>query len=171
MPQRIIDYGRIYPGICRIYILDHMTTALPKQIRIFNAILGKLGIMELKEDLVMQASSGRERSTKGLTSVELDALIRDLNQKQNTSTRSVSHRVAEPVEAKANNMRKRILSLCYTLGWTKFDQQKLRSVVDMERLEAWLTKYGYLHKALNEYAVIELPKLVTQFENLVKSTL
>lgn len=147
-----------------------MTTALPKQIRIFNAILGKLGIMEMKEDFVMQACSGRVRSTKELTSVELDALIRDLNQK--TKQKAAAHPVrVDPERVKANNMRKRILSLNYTLGWTTFDQQKLRHVVDMERLEAWLKKYGYLHKPLNDYTVKELPILVTQFENLVKTTI
>jgi hypothetical protein len=34
--------------------------------------------------------------------------------------------------------------------------------IDMERVNAWCVKHGYLHKKLNAYTYEELPKLVTQ---------
>ena len=70
-----------------------------------------------------------------------------------------------------DRMRKRILSICYSIGWTRFNIEKRRHEVDMERLEAWLLKYGYLHKPLNDYTYMELPELVTQAERVLLSTL
>ena len=72
---------------------------------------------------------------------------------------------------KMDRMRKRILSMCYSIGWTRYNPEKRRQEVDMDRLEAWLLKYGYLHKPLNDYTYMELPALVTQAERLLLSTL
>jgi hypothetical protein len=72
---------------------------------------------------------------------------------------------------RSNNMRRRILSICYSIGWTQFDDDKKKMVVNMDKLNAWLLKYGYLHKPLNKYSRQELPLLVTQFEKLETTVL
>ena len=66
-------------------------------------------------------------------------------------------------------MRKRILSLCYEYGWVKFSEAKKRHQVDFDRLDAWMFRYGYLKKKLNQYKYAELPALVTQFEKVLES--
>jgi len=43
--------------------------------------------------------------------------------------------------------------------------------LDMRRVNNWCLKYGYLHKLLDEYTYEELPKLVTQFEEVYKDML
>ena len=62
---------------------------------------------------------------------------------------------------KGNLMRRKILSLCYELGWTCGNN------VDFLKLNQWLIKYSYLHKPLNYYTPDELPKLITQFQDTV----
>jgi hypothetical protein len=41
----------------------------------------------------------------------------------------------------------------------------------MQRIYAWVEKYGYLHKHLNKYTYEELPKLVSQAEQCYYSFL
>jgi hypothetical protein len=48
------------------------------------------------------------------------------------------------------------------LGWED-DNGK----IDYGHFNAWLEKYGYLHKSLMEYTELELPELVTQLENML----
>jgi len=72
---------------------------------------------------------------------------------------------------KAGNLqRRKILSLCHELGWTYLSTGG-RIVVDMHGLNRWCENYGYLHKPLNYYTPSELPKLVTQFEQMTAKEL
>jgi hypothetical protein len=75
------------------------------------------------------------------------------------------------VDFRGQKMRRRILSLCHTLGWNVWDHHSQKHVVDWERLNSWMLKYGYLHKPLNRYSYFELGKLVTQFENMVSTSI
>lgn len=61
-----------------------------------------------------------------------------------------------------NKMRRKILSICYEMQWSE------NGKIDWKRLNGWLLKYGYLKKPLNDYTYQELPKLITQFEQLLK---
>jgi len=65
----------------------------------------------------------------------------------------------------ADLMRKKIISCCREMGWHKSGK------ADMLRIEAWVMKFGYMHKKLNDYTVQELPQLVTQAENMKRSYL
>jgi hypothetical protein len=116
------------------------------------AILNKLGYdTEDRAELVYNATAGRTKSSAELHYYECQRLIQSLSGEAN----------AEAI--KADKMRKKILSICHEMGWAN------NNAIDWPRLNNWLTKYGYLHKALTNYTVKELPKLVTQFENLLKS--
>ncbi len=133
-----------------------------QQIRIFHAILVNRGLMEMKRELVSDQSSGRTEHTTELDVHELQALINRLTDK--------SKPVALNTDREAGNrMRRRILSLCYTLGWTVMNTQTGKNNVDWEHLEQWMLKYSYLHKSLHDYTNAELPKLVTQFEKFAKT--
>ncbi|MBW7848359.1 MAG: hypothetical protein H3C41_09800 [Bacteroidales bacterium] len=138
--------------------------ATKQQLKVFHAILAKRGLMDMKPIIVSDESSGRTEHASQLTVHEMAALIKRLQ---------VNHELRfDTVKTAENRMRRRILSLCYSLGWTRYDEQKRMQTADMERLEAWLQKYGYLHKKkLNDYAYNELVKLVTQFEMFTKSEL
>lgn len=129
-----------------------MSTRTREQSIRLHTILGKLQVdAEGKQDLVFAITKGREKSTTGLTHLECNALINDLQAKLPKN------------ESKSDKMRKKILSTCHEMRWT------INGKIDFDRLNEYLLKYGYKHKELNEYTEKELPVLVTQFDNLLIS--
>jgi hypothetical protein len=141
--------------------------ATSQQIRQFRAILAKLKIMDMKDDIVLDASDGRTEHASELSQDELQQLIETLNEKSFTEETELKLRR----DYKANNMRKRIFSICHQIGWIKWSDDKNKMIVDIDKLTEWLKKYGYLHKNLNDYKYNELPKLINQFENVFKNYL
>lgn len=120
-----------------------------------HALIGKLGIdKDLKEELVAKFTSNRETSSAQMQYGECQDLINHLLQIAGGS---------HSQEWKASNkMRRKILMICHEIGW-----ETPSGKVDFSRLNAWLLKFGYLHKAnLNEYKYNELPTVVSQFEQL-----
>lgn len=71
---------------------------------------------------------------------------------------------------KGQIQRRKVLSLCHEWGLT-YPTTGGRMVVNYNALDKWMVKYSYLHKPLNYYTPSELPKLVTQFENMVAKEL
>lgn len=118
-----------------------------------HGLIGMLGIdSEQKQYLVEQYTEGRATSTKDMSTTECQALIDHLA------------KVAIDTNAdRANVMRRKAFAIAHELGWED-DQGK----VDREHFDAWLLKYGYLHKGINEYSHNELPKLLTQMEQLLQ---
>ncbi len=131
-----------------------------KKVRVIM-LLNDLGIRDLKEDLVYNATGGRTTSLRESSDEEVELMLDSLISRSPISKRKEAE----------DRMRKRILSICYNLGWTKYNSLKSRLVVDMDRLNDWIMKYGYLHKPLDEYDYTELPLLVTQAEKLLRTTL
>lgn len=127
-----------------------MSTRTKEQSIRLHTIFGKLGIGgEIKEELVYNATQGRATSSKELTHLECDSLIKSLQ---------------PDVPKEGDKQRKKILSIVHELGW-----ETPTGKIDWNALNPYLLKYGYLHKAFNDYTPKELPKLVTQFENLLRS--
>lgn len=117
----------------------------PKQIKYLFVLLNKAGLADRREDLCLGASNGRTTHASELTASESAALIKyavGLSGENNASDR----------------MRKKILSMAHEMGWETAHK------VDMERINGWCSKFGYLHKPLDQYSYQELPKLVSQFE-------
>jgi hypothetical protein len=149
--------------------IKKQSTVTVQQIRYMYLLLDSLGIRHMKEDMVSDASGGRTESVRDLTNYEMVDLTRHLESKlKGAREDAMPHK--KDISG-AERMRKRILSMCYSMGWTRFDPDKGRHTVDYERLEAWLLKYGYLHKPLDKYRYLELPTLVTQMENLMRTAL
>lgn len=133
-------------------------------------LLKDTGTDKYRHELVYSYSHGRTENSADLTDLETDELIRYLVQIQKPRAQA-DHVTRSGVDYRGQKMRRRILSLCHTLGWNVWDEGTQRHVVDWNRLNAWLLKYGYLHKSLNGYTFAELGKLVTQFENLVSTSI
>ena len=113
-------------------------------------LLNKLGIdNELKQEIVYRLTNGRTIKSSEMNVQECQAMINELN--------------AEPTMGKADKMRKKIISLFRKMGYL------VNGKVDMVAVEAWVEKYGYLHKSLNNYKYVELPKLVSQAEAVYQS--
>lgn len=125
----------------------------PDQNRQLHTLLGKLSIdAEVKQELVYEFTAGRETSSSKMEVKECQALINHLNH------------IVKHGGDKTDKQRKKILSICYEMNWTVEGGR-----IDWPRLNAFLLKSGYLKKELNTYTAKELPKLVSQFENLLKS--
>lgn len=70
---------------------------------------------------------------------------------------------------KTNAQHKYLLSLCMQIGWTDF-KPGIGTIADTDQFGHWMQKSGYLHKPLKDYTAAELPKLVAQFQEVVKNT-
>jgi hypothetical protein len=127
-----------------------MKTITPSQLKCFNTLVHKRGFdKESKEMLVRGISGGRVTSSKDLFFDEAAEAIKHLQSLQ-------------PNQAAAEKMRNKILYYAHEMNWRKAFK------VDMKRVDEWCKKFGYLHKALDQYEYNELPKLITQFEAVYK---
>lgn len=124
----------------------------PGQIKRIHSLLPKRikDDPQLKAELVQAFTKDASRtSTKDLSMMEAQGMIGHLKHSDS-----------------ADKMRKKILSICHEMQWYQHGTTKL----DWNRITRFLTKYGHAHKAhLNDYSILELPKLVTQFESLLKT--
>lgn len=133
-------------------------------------LLRDTGVSKYRHELVSSYSKGRTDNSADLTDLEIDELIRYLSQLPKQS-QDPNRSTKSGVNYRGQKMRRRILSICYTIGWTVWDERAQKHRVDQPRLNAWLIKYGYLHKPMNHYTYAELGRLVSQFENLVPSSI
>ena len=118
------------------------------QLIALNTLVSKLNIdKESKAMMVEGFSGGRCTSSKDLYSSEANAIIKHLKS-------------LDPEEPKADKMRKKIIMLAHEMGWKK------EGKADIERINGWCLKFGYLKKPLDRHTYKELPKLVTQFEGV-----
>ncbi len=129
-----------------------------------HALLGSLRISkDQKMELVNAFSNNRTQSSSELNDDECIKLINHLNgMKLHMNTPQV--RVNSYADDPADKLRKKCLSVVHDLGW-----ETVSGKIDWERLNFWLEKFGYLHKKLNDYTYEELPRLITQLENVLKS--
>jgi len=121
---------------------------------------------EMKGDLVEQFTKDHhKRSCTDLTNDQADALIERLSTPYQPKSETPRYSKFDF----NNGQHKYILSMCYSLGWVKYHPLKKRNVADLQALGTWIEKYGYLKKPLMSYTAKELPKLVTQLENVLRS--
>lgn len=139
-----------------------------QQIRTIHAVLPTIYRQdkELKQNLIAQfTEDDNKTSTKDLSQQQAEELIYFLKTgKAKTYDYYASFDFS-------NRQHRYLLSLCHQIGWEVFSERAGKLVVDTEALGRWLHKYGYLHKTLKEYSENQLPKLITQFENMVKSVI
>lgn len=113
------------------------------------ALLNKLGIdTETRQEIVSTYTQGRTSSSSKMSVTECQAMINDLRQRS-------------PNDTAADQMRKKIISLFIKQGYTLPNGK-----ADMDAINIWTNKYGHQHKNLNNYQYNELPKLVSQAEQM-----
>ena len=124
--------------------------------RIHNRIQAS-GLEIERSELIDDFTSGQKQSLQKLTPWEYNELLNWLNRTFPAGE--------DPKKAKANQMRRKIIALFRKMGYQEDGK------ADMERIYAWVLKYGLLNKSLNQYTYDELPKLVTQVESIYKKHL
>lgn len=128
------------------------------QLRKFQTIVSKQKIdEETTRTMIGGFSGGRTLSSRGLFVNEAAAIIQHIEQLSMNN---------EQLTAIAK-MKGKIFYYAHEMHWTKLNAQKKR-VADGARIDEWMLKYSYLKKKLDNYTYTELPKLVTQFENVYK---
>ena len=120
-----------------------------------NAQLHKLltdtNLMSQKASLILGHTDGRTESSKEMTDFEANELIKYLRSLTTNTTDA------------ANKMRRKIIAMCHRIQWTRAN-----GGVDMVRLNNWCLTKSYLKKNLNDYTYNELPKLVSEFQQVYK---
>lgn len=131
------------------------------QLRCCQALIKKLALHAQKENIILGFSNQRTTHLKELSSNECNALIAYLKKQ-------------DPQEQQAETMRRKIIAIARSMGWQKTmvsTDGELRVKADMQRIDAFCQKQGFLHKKLNQYLYHQLPKLVSQFEAVQKDYL
>jgi hypothetical protein len=140
-----------------------------EQIKAISTLLGKHNLVDQKDSIIGSFTNGRTTSRKDMTKAEAAALIGHLKS-------------LDPTDRRSDKMRNKILSMAHEMGWnltpipatsplTPLQGERVKSKVDMAHVNNWCVKSGYLHKPLDEYTYNELPRLVSQFEEVYKSYL
>jgi hypothetical protein len=124
------------------------------QLTAIHTLLSKHSLKDEKASIVEAFSAGRTTSSKELRFAEAAALIGHLKS-------------LEPTVGGAEKMRNKILSMAHEMNWRHEGTQR----VDMDHVNNWCLSRGYIKKKLDDYTYNELPKLVTQFEEVYKSYL
>ncbi len=110
------------------------------------------------KEYVLKYSHNRTASSKALTIPECQALINELDAlKKSLTNAPISNNDA------SQRMRRKIMSICHEMNWTEAGK------LDWKRINGFMLNSSYLKKAINAYTSQELPKLVSQFEQLLKS--
>jgi hypothetical protein len=127
-----------------------MNSITHEQLKKLHTLLSQQGMMDYKKELVYEFSGHRTDSSKQLTLIEARELIMHLAEN-------------DP----CNKMRRKIIAICYKIGMI-YGSTQADKKINMAVINSFLLKRGYLKKPLNDYSRSELPKLVTQFEQVLK---
>jgi hypothetical protein len=130
----------------------------PSQNRRLHQLLNQTGLNGQKPTLIYSISQGRTESSKDLSNIEADQLIKYLEQQLDKKD------IAD--KESANVMRRKIIAFCHKLKWYTEDGK-----IDYKSIDSFCMQRGHAHKPFNDYTVKELPTLVTQFQNVYNSFL
>lgn len=120
----------------------------------------------LKMHLVSQFTGDPEKcSTKDLSFIQANELIYFLRTGNQPTDEAYAHFDIQ------NKQHRYILSLCHQMNWVCYDPKLRKTVADLKQLGGWLKKYGFRHMPLQAYTNQELPKLISQLEQVVQDHL
>jgi hypothetical protein len=125
----------------------------PAQIKAIYSLLGKHGLRDEKKSIVSAFTAEKTTSVSAMSFSQAAALIAHL-------------KGLDPTDRATDRMKNKIISMAHELGWRKPGTTD----VDMDHVNNWMKSFSYLKKPLDDYKHNELPKLVTQFEEVYKTT-
>ncbi len=131
-----------------------MATKYAKYFAIEKRLKAMPGFDIERSEMIEEFTSGKKSSLKDLTETEYREFCTSIQKLINNPQPSKADWQNTP----ANIMRRKIIGLCVKMGWVN------GSKADLQRIQSWVLKYGYLKKELNTYTESELPKLVSQAE-------
>jgi hypothetical protein len=127
------------------------------QVKKIYTLLGQHGLRDEKDSIVSAFTAGKTSSVRAMSFHQAAALI--------------GHLVSlDPLENSNTKMRNKIISMAYEMHWTKPSASGVH-MIDIDHVNNWCLSKSYLKKKLDDYTHSELPKLVSQFEEVYKSYL
>lgn len=132
------------------------------QNKTLHTLLGQTGLTAEKTALVREFTSSRTERSSEMSVDEAARLIKHLEECQG----QVPATIRQADAASANQQRRRILAVAHQLRWERKDGS-----VDLKRVDAFCVERGYLKKPLNDYTQDELPKLINQFDVVLRKFL
>jgi hypothetical protein len=124
------------------------------QIGAIHTLISKHGLKDDKQSIVKAFTAERTTSVREMSFEEGAALIGHLKS-------------LDPEEIAGDKMRNKVLSMAHEMGWRLPGTED----IDMKHVNNWMRSYSYLKKDLDDYRYKELPRLVTQVEEVYKSFL
>jgi hypothetical protein len=124
------------------------------QVKAIYSLLGQHGLRDEKENIVSAFTGGKTNSVRAMSFEEAKALISHL-------------KTLDPSDKASDKMRNKIISMAHEMSWRIEGTDR----IDMKHLNGWCIAHSYLKKKLDDYKHNELPKLVSQFEEVYKSYL
>lgn len=135
------------------------------QNRRLHTLLNQTGLMEEKAGLVELYTEGRTQSSRELYQHEAEKLNNYLAILPGAAKASQEVENQKIAHNKTERMQKKIYAICFTIGWFQGSSREDWKM-NLATLDAFLLKRGYLKKPLKEFTSKELPRLVSQFEQL-----
>lgn len=128
--------------------------ATKPQIKAINAFLAKNNLMEDKASIIAAATDQRTTHSTELTFEEAKQILAQLHKLPTHD---------------CGPMTRKLFAMAHNMQWidttsTVQADGSIKEKKDYSRVLAWVLKYGYLAKPLNQYSYEELPKLLSQFE-------
>ncbi|MEH0154655.1 hypothetical protein V6R21_18930 [Limibacter armeniacum] len=124
-----------------------------RQRKYFYVLLKKLGLQEQKGLLVLQYTEGRTDSTAAMSQQEVSRMLDDLG-------RQAGKLPVTGEQVSVKRMRSKILHLAGESGFAPEGQ------INWDLFNGFMERRSYLQKPLGKYAYKELPRLVSQFEQM-----
>lgn len=120
--------------------------------------LNNRGLWPQRYDICTECLKRPVRSTAELSSDEIRKVTNDLNSDEQWGWANFG-----------NAQHRRILSLCYQLGRTRYSPQQNRQVADIEWLGRWLKYYSAPKKTLKQCNPEELGQIIRAMENMLNN--
>ncbi len=121
--------------------------------RRFAAALNERGLWEKRHDVCAECLKRPVSSIAESNSDELRKVTNDLSSDERWGWADFK-----------NPQHRRVLSVCYQLGWTRFHRQLGRTVADPERLGRWLKYYSAPKKPLKQCTQEEVGQIIKAME-------
>lgn len=132
-----------------------MNHSYPEQRRL-AAVLNVRGLWEKRHDICSECLKRPVTSTAALSSDEARKVANDLSSDERWGWANF-----------ADPQHRRVLSICYQLGWTRFHDRLGRMVANPERLGRWLKYYSAPKKPLKQCTPAEVGQVIKAMERML----
>ena len=129
-----------------------MNHSSSEQRRLVTA-LNERGLWEKRHDVCAECLKRPVASVSALSSDEIRKVTNDLNSDERWGWANFT-----------DPQHRRILSICYQLGWTRFHDRLGRMVADSEKLGRWLKYYSAPKKPLKQCTSAEVGQVIKAME-------